>query len=143
MKDSVKPVFDIKVMTKNGVIFCAYLQREHEISAMLASISEIMNVEKAHIMTGHHNEEQTCKITYIRHNNEREHKVWIKIANGLQWKLGVTTEYTGKGMSQRNQIAEQGFKDITGAMMVQANLPEEIRYKLCKECLIVLRILVT
>ena len=40
-------------------------------------------------------------------------------------------------MSQRNKIAELGFTDIAGkarAMMVQANLTEEITYKLCKEC---------
>ena len=40
-------------------------------------------------------------------------------------------------MPQRNQIAELGFADVGGkarAMMVQANLPEEIKYKLCKEC---------
>ena len=46
-------------------------------------------------------------------------------------------EYTGKGMPQRNQLAELGFADVAGkarAIMVQANLPEEIQYKLCKEC---------
>ena len=61
----------------------------------------------------------------------------IKIANELQWKIGVTIEYNGKGTLQRNELAELGFADITGrasAMMVQANMPEEINYKLCKEC---------
>ena len=40
-------------------------------------------------------------------------------------------------MPQRNQFAELGFAGIAGkarAMMVQANLPEEIKYMLCKEC---------
>ena len=55
MKDSAKLVSD-------GVIFCAYLQREHEISAILASISVTISIEKAHIMTGHHDEEHTHKI---------------------------------------------------------------------------------
>ena len=43
----------------------------------------------------------------------------------------------GKGMPQRNQLAKLGFTDITGkarAMMVNSNMPEEIKYKLCKEC---------
>ena len=53
MKGSTKLVFDIKIRTKNGVIFCVYLQREHEFSAMLASTGVIMSIEKAHIMTGH------------------------------------------------------------------------------------------
>ena len=76
-------------------------------------------------------------VTYIRHNNALENKVLIKIANDSQWKLDITTEYTGKGMPQRNQLAKQGFADIAGkarAMMVQANLPEKNKYKLCKEC---------
>ena len=40
-------------------------------------------------------------------------------------------------MSQRNQLAELGFTDIAckaRAMMVKANLPGNIKYKLCKEC---------
>ena len=46
-------------------------------------------------------------------------------------------EYTGKGMPQRNQLAKLGFADIAGearGMMFQADLPEEIKYKLCMEC---------
>ena len=62
MKGSTKLVFDIKIRTKNGVIFYAYLQREHEISTVLASTSTTMNIEKAHIITRHHDEEQTHKI---------------------------------------------------------------------------------
>ena len=54
MKDSAKLFFNIKIMTKNVVIFCVYLQREHEISAIL--------IEKVHIMTGHRDEKQTHKI---------------------------------------------------------------------------------
>ena len=52
MKGNVKLAFNIKIMTKNGVIFCAYLQREHEIGTILAITSTIMSIEKAHIMTG-------------------------------------------------------------------------------------------
>ena len=43
--------------------------------------------------------------------------------------------YTGKGMPQRNQLYKLWLADIAGkaiAMMVQANLSEEIKYKLCK-----------
>ena len=53
VKDGAKLAFDIKIRTKNGVIFCVYLQREHEFSAMLASTGVIMSIEKAHILTGH------------------------------------------------------------------------------------------
>ena len=36
-KGNAKLVFNIKIITKNGVIFCEYLQREYEIAAVLAS----------------------------------------------------------------------------------------------------------
>ena len=66
-----------------------------------------------------------------------QNKVLIKVTNDLQWRLGIITEYTGKDMPHRNQLARLGFVDVPGkarAMMLQANLPEEIKYKLCKEC---------
>ena len=39
-----------------------YLQREHEISSILAITGVTMSIEKAHRVTRHHNEEQTHKI---------------------------------------------------------------------------------
>ena len=65
-------------------------------------------------------------VSHIRHDDALENKVLIKIANDLQWRLSIITEYTGKGMPQWNQLAELGFADIAGktrAMLVQANLP--------------------
>ena len=70
---------------------------------------------------------------YTRHNNALEDIDLIKIANDSQWKLCITVEYTGKAMPQRNRFLKLGFADVAG-MMVQANLPEGIKYKLCKEC---------
>ena len=43
-------------------IFYLYLWREHEIGAILASTSVTMSIEKSHIITRHHDEEQTCNI---------------------------------------------------------------------------------
>ena len=51
MKDSAKLVFDIKITTKNGVISCAYLWRDHKVSVMLTSTNAAMSIEKAHIIT--------------------------------------------------------------------------------------------
>ena len=48
----------------------------------------------------------------------------------------ISAEYTDKGMPHINQLAKLGFADVTGKaidMMVQANLPDEIMYKLCKK----------
>ena len=71
-------------------------------------------------------------VSYIQHDNALENKVLIKITNDLQWRLSIITEYTGKGMSQRNQLAELGCTDVIGkakAMMIQASLLKEIKYK--------------
>ena len=58
-----KLVFDVKIATKNGVIFCAYLQREHKIAATLANTgTTVMIIKKAHIMIKHHDKEQTHRI---------------------------------------------------------------------------------
>ena len=58
----MKLVFDIKIMTKSSLIFYAYLLREYKIAAIMVSIRTTMSIEKAHIMTGHHDEEQTHRI---------------------------------------------------------------------------------
>ena len=74
---------------------------------------------------------------YIRHDNALECKVLIKVANALQWKLGLTVEYTKKSRPQQNQLTELRFIDVANkarAMMVQANLSAEIKYKFCGEC---------
>ena len=48
--------------------------------------------------------------------------------------MSITTEYTGKGVPQSNQLAKLGYTDIAGkarAMMVQANFLEEIKSNPC------------
>ena len=62
MRGSAKIFFDINIKTKNGVISCAYVQRDQKISAILTSTGAAMSIEKTHIMTKNHDEEQTSKI---------------------------------------------------------------------------------
>ena len=62
MKGNAKLVFDIKIMTKNGVFFFVYLWKEYKIAAILASTHVTMSIEKAHIMTKHHDKEKTGRI---------------------------------------------------------------------------------
>ena len=60
-------------------------------------------------------------VSYTRHDNAQKNKILIKIANDSQWRLGITSEYTGKGAPQRNQLPKLGFADVAGkarAMMV-------------------------
>ena len=58
MKGNLKLVFDMKITTKNSVIFCGYLRREYEIAAILASTSTALSIK----ITRHHDVEQTCRI---------------------------------------------------------------------------------
>ena len=57
MKDNVKLVFHLKTTTKNGVIFCVHLWRDHEVGVILSSNSPAMSIQKAHIITRHYDEE--------------------------------------------------------------------------------------
>ena len=50
-------------------------------------------------------------LLYVRHDNALENKALIKVANDLQWKLGVTK--IGKGTPQRNQLVELGCVKIS------------------------------
>ena len=62
-------------------------------------------------------------IIYIRHDNAPKNNVLIKIANDLQWKLGILVQYAGKDMPKRNELVELEFTDVAckaRAMMVQA-----------------------
>ena len=47
------------ITTKNGGIFCAYLQRDQEVSTILTIYytGAAISIENAHIITGHHDEE--------------------------------------------------------------------------------------
>ena len=62
MKGNAKLVFKIEIVTKNDVIFCAYLWREYGISTLMASMGTTMSIERIHMMTKHHDEEQTHRI---------------------------------------------------------------------------------
>ena len=71
-------------------------------------------------------------VAYIRHDKVPENKVLLKLANDSQLKLGIIMENTGKGMPQRSYLTKD-TADKARAMIIQANMPEEIKYKLCKE----------
>ena len=60
----------------------------------------------------------------------------MKIGNGSELKHGINVENTRKGMPQQNHLVELGFDDIVRkvrAMLVQANVPEDVKFKLCKK----------
>jgi len=76
------------------------------------------------------------EIKFLRQDNAGENKKLIERANSADWKLNLTPEYTGRGTPQRNHLAELGFSTIAKkgrAMMVAANLPVDIKYRLCKQ----------
>ena len=77
-------------------------------------------------------------VKFIRCDNAGENKEFEKIANGHKWKLNLSFEYTGRATPQRNHLAELGFAIIlprAKAMMHAANVPEDVRPVLCKECI--------
>ena len=48
-------------------------------------------------------------IVYIRLDNTSEKKAFENQANGLDWRLNLTFEFTGPDMPQQNHLAEVGF----------------------------------
>lgn len=73
---------------------------------------------------------------FIRLDDAGENKLLQKRADGKDWKLNVKFEFTGRNTPQRNHLAELGFASLANkgrAMMVDANVPLETRYKLFRE----------
>ena len=69
-------------------------------------------------------------------DNAGENKMLEEQCKSADWKLNIKFEYTARNTPQHNHLVEVGFATIAGrgrAMMSHANLPKEIRNKLCKE----------
>ena len=77
-------------------------------------------------------------IKIVRCDSGGENIKLEKVVNGETWKLGIEFEYTGKQTPQRNAVVERGFATLGGrgrALMYQANVTEDVRYRVCKEVL--------
>ena len=59
-----------------------------------------------------------------------------KRAQGVDWRLNLQFEFTARDTPQQNSLAEVGFRTLYNkgrAMMLAANIPSELRYKLSGE----------
>ena len=68
--------------------------------------------------------------------NAGENKLLQKRCESSDWKMGITFEYTARDTPQQNSLAELAFAIIANrgrAMMHEANLPKEKRFKLWHE----------
>jgi hypothetical protein len=72
------------------------------------------------------------QVKYVRCDNAGENKTLQKRANGVDWKLNITFEFTPRDTPQHNHLAELALASIANkgrALMSAANVPTKIRYK--------------
>ena len=73
---------------------------------------------------------------YIRCDNAGENKTLEKTINGAKWKKGIQFKYTARSTPQQNSLAETAFSYLLNqakALMIEANIPYLIRYKIIQE----------
>ena len=82
--------------------------------------------------------QQGVPVAHVRCDNAGENLKLEAAANGNRWKLNIAFEYTGAATPQRNNLVELGFATLWArarAMMIQAGVPLQTRYLVCKECI--------
>eukprot|EP00980_Cylindrotheca_fusiformis_P024487 scaffold11958_cov69-Cylindrotheca_fusiformis.AAC.1 len=69
-------------------------------------------------------------------DNAGENLKFEQRANSAAWKLAIKPEYTARNTPQQNHLAELGFATLwnrSRAMMIAANIPSEIRYRVARK----------
>jgi hypothetical protein len=77
-------------------------------------------------------------VKVVQQDNAGENKILQSRSDSAAWKLGIKYKYTARDTPQQNHLAELAFATIINkarAMMVSANIPVEVRYKLWKEAI--------
>ena len=75
-------------------------------------------------------------VKFVRMDNAGENKLLEKRCDSETWKLGIVFEYTARDTPQQNHLVEIGITTIGKrgrAMMIAANVPEEMKFKLYRE----------
>jgi hypothetical protein len=73
------------------------------------------------------------EVRYLRMDNAGENKLLQSRSENADWKFRIQPEYTASYTPQQNHLAELGFAILSNrgrAMMAQANVPLEVRYKI-------------
>lgn len=76
------------------------------------------------------------EVKHIRLDNAGENKLLKRQATSQAWKLNIGFEFTARDTPQHNHLAELAFASIANkgrAMMIDANVPLAIRYRLFRE----------
>ena len=77
-------------------------------------------------------------IKYMRMDNAGENQKLEKRMNSKDWKLNIEPEYTARQTPQQNHLAELAIatmKNRSRAMMIAANIPKELRYKVARKAI--------
>ena len=75
-------------------------------------------------------------VKYVRLDNAGENKLLQQRATSEAWKLNIKFEFTARDTPQQNHLAELSFASIANkgrALMIDANVPLAIRYRLFRE----------
>jgi hypothetical protein len=75
-------------------------------------------------------------VKYVRLDNAGENVAFSQLANGKEWNMQLTFEFTGARTLQQNYLVEVGFATLWGrlrAVFDAAMVPEEEKYKLIRE----------
>jgi hypothetical protein len=75
-------------------------------------------------------------VKFMRLDNAGENQLLQKRSDSKDWKLNIKFEFTARDTPQQNHLAELGFAHLASkgrAMMISANIPLTLRYKLFKE----------
>ena len=68
-------------------------------------------------------------VKWMRMDNAGENQLLERTANGKDWKLNITPEYTARNTPQQNSVVEVGLATVAmraRAVMAAANVPNEI-----------------
>ena len=74
---------------------------------------------------------ETKPVELLRMDKAGENIKLVKTLNNNQWKLYPTIEWTARDTPQQNHLVKVGFATLYGrgrAMMIEANVPEELRH---------------
>jgi len=77
-------------------------------------------------------------VKIIRLDNAGENKALKRRCQSKDWKLNLQFEFTARDTPQQNSRAEVGFATIANrgrALMVAANIPDKIKFRIYSEAM--------
>ena len=128
-KGNEKVVFDIKIPTKEGMVYALYFRRnealDHEVTAMSAKSEKIIPTSKAHGLLGHSNEYETRKTAKaLGWNLSRgEFGVCIGCMEAKAKQKNITTNVDAMKAERPNKLVHLDIATLKVPQSVQAKIP--------------------